>query len=195
MRTYKTKKELLSAWGSKIKTAKQYHKIMKEQGYDVGPFYKSDVYKGLKRKENRSAYRYDNKEKISQQRKERRLIHKEQIEYIRENKENINFTYSGSAIDAFKGRRGLSDKKFVENIKYKNFVGELTVSDGETGEILEEKTYFSAVRYFARVSYWINKLFSKSEGYQIFNSTVYKRQKYVKETETLYWFYEIEINS
>jgi len=189
---YKNKSQVRQKWQSRINEAKEYHKILFDSGQTKTSFYDSEVYNQLNKRRNRSLYRYDNKEKISEQRKNRRELHKKQLDYLGE--ENLTEFYSGSAIDAFKGRRAKGDSEFIKNIKPENFAGKLFVQDGETGEILEDKTYFSQSYYFMRVAFWVHLLFSKSDGYKIFNSEVDKSQRYDTKTKTLFWETTITIN-
>lgn len=192
MRKYQSKEQLLSHWTDKIDNQKHYYDILIKFGQVETPFEDSEIYKQLSKRKQRAEYRYDNREKISEQRKERRELHKQQREYIEENADEISESFSGSGIDAFSGRKGLGDAVFAKNVGAKNFAGNLLVVN-EDGEEEENRFFYSISAYFERLAYWIHRLFSKSDGYKIFNTEVTKKQKFDKTTNTLYYYTEILI--
>lgn len=194
MKKIKSKKELLSKWNQKIGSQKYYYGILLKSGQTEKPFEESEVYKGLEQRKKRALYRYENREKISKQRKERREFFKEQERLLQENEQNIDESYSGSAIDAFKGRASTGDLAFALSVKTGNFNGKLFVVDMETDTVLEDSTIRDITRYFKMLAFWINILFSKSDGYKIFNSEVVKKQWYEKDIDTLFYITEIYIN-
>lgn len=192
MRKYQSKENLLSHWEQKIDNQKHYYEILEKSGQVETTFEDSEIYRQLKKRQQRSEYRYDNRERISKQRKGRRELHKIQREYIEENADEISESFSGSGIDAFSGRKGVGDEIFAKNVGAKNFAGNLLVVN-EDGEEEENRFFYSISAYFERLAYWIYRLFSKSDGYKIFNTEVTKKQKFDRATNTLYYYTEIII--
>lgn len=192
----KNKSELLKKWSGKIQEQRQYFSELKKAGQAIGRFEDSPVYRNLDKRRGRAVYRYENRERISEQRKVAR-IERLKLQFATDENESIAKTaFSGSAIDAFKGIRGKNDldfaKKILESKPGRKFAGSLLVVDGETGEVLDDYKTTGFVRYFKRLSEWIAKLFDRDAGYSIFNSSVDKKILFDKETDTLYYWTNIE---
>lgn len=192
----KNKAELLKRWSGKIQEQRQYFAELKRAGQASGRFEDSPVYENLDRRRRRAIYRYENREKISEQRKAAR-IERQKLQFSTDENEHLAKTaFSGSAIDAFKGLRGKNDldfvKKILESKPGRKFAGSLLVVDAESGEVLDDYKTTGFVRYFKRLSEWIAKLFDRDAGYAIFNSSVDKKIFFDKDTDTLYYYTNIE---
>jgi len=184
---YTKKSDVKSAWGKKINAAKSAYKTA---GFDGG-FYRSDVYKDIKRREKRALYRYDNRERISEQKRQ----YRERVKSARIASPS-NVAFDGDALKAFSGAAGRNDRRAIAAINAKNFVGNLNVTEERDGidVTLDKKKYLSDAAYQNRISFWVSYLFSKSDGYLIFNSTVQRLIEYDRKTDTLYHTTNIHIS-
>ena len=183
MKKYTNKNQVKRRWQSKINEAREY---FTEEGGTRSEFYESDVYRELNRRRNRAVYRYENREKISKQRKKLRKKYKKQ-EVVKEGVlPTKNPSYEGAAVTAFKGRKIQGDynycKLLIENGA--NFLGELTVNeDGLVVEYIESR---QLNKFFNLLSFYISSLFRKAEGYKILNSNIVKRLYFDKGVNTVF---------
>lgn len=191
MRKYKNINDLKRRWNDKIESQKFYYEILERTGRVSGGWENSDIAKSLKRKKDRAIYRYENYDTIAPQRRERYRVHAEMRERFEAGE--IGATFEGSAIDAFRGGRGIADNDFVKSVNPENFAAHLVVND-EGGNVID-KWYYDRVAYFSELAKWIHSLYDKKLGYKIFNSTVNKTQFYDKQQKTLYFEHKININN
>lgn len=183
---YSNKKQLLETWQQRINEQKQYYKELKEGGKVSGNFYDSPVYKNLDKRRNRAEYRYDNKERISEQRKQ----YMERVENLEKlaDKEltGVDYTYEGTALDAVKGRGSKSDMDFTELFKGR-FFGELTING-------EKKTYTTTAGFWRAYSAFIGPIFRK-DSKLLMDTDFRKQNTFDPKTNTLYFSYEFETDS
>lgn len=193
MPKYSNKKELQKVWQEKIDSQKYYWDILKKGGQVKGSFYNSEVYRNLDRRRDRAEWRYDNRVRIAEQRRERREQDRKLESRVDEIMGTEKAAYSGPAVDAFKGGRGVADIKFAKSVmkKDRNFVGRLLVYYEETGESID-KTFHSVAGYFAALSRIVSTMFTK-DNYTILESEVEKKQSFDSETNTLIFEHSIYI--
>lgn len=179
---YSKKKEVSERWGGIVLAAKQAY----QDSTGKSDFYKTGFYKDLNRRRKRALYRYDNRDKISQQKRE----YRERVKKAGTAKPT-DITFSGAAIDAARGARGRNDMAAIKAIMQQTnckFVGHLIVTESSGGldVSLHNKKYLTLPTYKNAVSMWIQFLFSKDNGYLIFNSTITRRMTYDKQSNTLF---------
>lgn len=186
------KRDIIKKWNGIIDSQRYYFSLLKKSGQIPRgqKWTDSGVYKGLVKKKAQAIYRHKNRKRIAAQRAQYRERKRQAAEGL--GKQVLKQTFSGSAIDAFKGRRSRADLNFALSINAKNFVGHLEVylNDRE----IVNKVFLSVKKYFAEVGRWIHSMFSKDD-YTIFNSEVIKKLKYDPQTQTLYIETVILINT
>lgn len=187
---YKSKRQLLETWQQKINSQKYYFKKTRKKE----KFEDSEIYKNLQRRKDRAVYRYENRDRISEQRKQKRIEKSELRERAGEMIGEQSAAFSGPAVSAFKGRQGTAELDFAKRIAPKKFVGHLFVEYTETGEIID-KIYYSISGYFEALARIIKSMFSKSSGYAILESEVIKKQTYDPEKNALYYEHLITVNT
>jgi len=195
MKKYTNKKQVAKKWQEKIESQKYYWNLLREKGDVSGSFYLSEVYRNLDRRRDRALWRYDNREKISEQRRALRETYKEQQRTYTENEGRINYAYDGSAINYMSGRKLENRKKLIASIRAQRFYGTILVMDEETGEVLEQGTHRSLDAYFSDAAKWNNELFSKKEGYKIFSTSISEKSWFDANTNTQFFSLEIIIGN
>lgn len=177
-----TKGKIISGWREKKNEAKILYNKAREKDKSLPGFYRSDLYKNIKQRQDKSLKRFEKRDQINERKRELYST-KKQIENVR--KENGLIKYDNvSVFKAFSGDGRVFEDSVLKANEGKKFVGSIE----KNGRI----RYFDNYSDFKiNVNSFLSKMYKKDkngDNYEAFNWNI--ERNYKLQNETLFISYE-----